>query len=1452
MLLARGPKQKRTRPSDPHPAAALPEACQLALAVLPHMRHDVPEDRRRADRFAAVALLGIRRGEPTAWDLALVLLTNGWSDAFAPALDPLADAVGEAVTTKFPTGLPALLPLLDALPPARASAALAETVLDRMKHALTPPLEKRQTSNVPYVLAALPTYMECATFARGTGCDRWFEEEASVQLRVRYAADVFSNHISPTFEAFACGRLPPIASRQSQSASGTPRRRARGNTNHAIQALSVQVARSLRGLEKDVLDATFETVAKSFVSCLDEKNPEEPLDRYLQLLNCGEENAALPSAFGAAVLLEIIKTRPGEMLATHTRVLSLALSSKAFGSGATSSTSAAMQFSSREFSSELMAYVKAVLRHLEGTGKSQDMNENGYVRTCIGEAYSWMYWVANADEKAQVLDQIIESVEPFDNEENTLCLLGEFLRAHRRRRERVGLSQWTAIKGPRLEGIVVDAANRMHKGDSVHALSFVTTASDPQGGACMPLSVLRRVAEVSMQQVQEAKDRFDCDELLVVLLRSPAKYMDSEQSFKDLLDYAFLRAVASDAVYAQVLCMLLLLAPATCKEHVCRMIALVTEQSGISGKEGSEDNVLRAKIIVQLVSDTSQHVGSESVAICEEILSRSNPQLTHELLQNASMSIIFGNGSATDVRQDLRHDLFLDTFEEVSVAGGHDEIEAKMQTFLQTRDPQAKSQIARLAAARILHGSNEALCRLLFNTCHESVTDTDEWTSIANGIAEELLLSFPLPKGGDTRNKFSRVPLVVRVCIAASDGAFLDSFKELVETTVKMVRRDPLALDGQIALDILSAAFVTKNEDDNDDFSVADTSRSSSKLPDWLLQSAMVVLVAVRRCLERPLAASKTSIELLEKHGACFFASLLRRASLDELRQDDLRFWALRTRDILRYYTRMGASTSKERLASASTLGAALVELTALGQVVHPDVIDEICHYAGWAAALLLSGPEASGPRNKMAGMSLLKRGSVSSSNLVLKAVERGVFLGLDGEIPIDIETVYDLAPQLASHNSFVRKAVLTLLSFAAAVDLPEKVADAFPKDGFSDEAKEIKFVTNQTPAPLRLALEWPHIEGTSDPKESADFAVRELGYFLAWRLFLDLIKTDEQTGSVELDGDVQEDVSFRRVGITFLRSRPELYAQFFNKCVEVVVDGSMTERVAAGMAAAEALQVEERAAQGMQLVRPPQDSQDDETEPVDVKQYQFDADSAMDEEVGKAAGIAFARALQRLPALSRQHVTDSLDRGTALRVESFVRKKISPLLIAAEIRKVKEWGAFGGGRTSLPKAGPSSSSAPTPAAAPEVEGDGDGELSARGSVAGREVWATYTFSDVTLEIGMRLPDVFPLNIVEVEARSRIGMSEARWRKTLLGMTTLLRAKDGTLAEAVELWRRNLDKTFQGAEECPICYSVLHLTTAALPRMQCRTCKNLFHSECLCKWFTKSNSSACPLCRSAF
>lgn len=76
--------------------------------------------------------------------------------------------------------------------------------------------------------------------------------------------------------------------------------------------------------------------------------------------------------------------------------------------------------------------------------------------------------------------------------------------------------------------------------------------------------------------------------------------------------------------------------------------------------------------------------------------------------------------------------------------------------------------------------------------------------------------------------------------------------------------------------------------------------------------------------------------------------------------------------------------------------------------------------------------------------------------------------------------------------------------------------------------------------------------------------------------------------------------------------------------------------------------------------------------------------------------------------------------------------------------------------------------------------------------------------------------------------------------------------QNGALAEAIGIWKRNFDKEFEGVEECPICYSVIHTANHSLPRLACKTCKHKFHSACLYKWFSTSHKSTCPLCQSPF
>ena len=54
-----------------------------------------------------------------------------------------------------------------------------------------------------------------------------------------------------------------------------------------------------------------------------------------------------------------------------------------------------------------------------------------------------------------------------------------------------------------------------------------------------------------------------------------------------------------------------------------------------------------------------------------------------------------------------------------------------------------------------------------------------------------------------------------------------------------------------------------------------------------------------------------------------------------------------------------------------------------------------------------------------------------------------------------------------------------------------------------------------------------------------------------------------------------------------------------------------------------------------------------------------------------------------------------------------------------------------------------------------------------------------------------------------------------------------------SVLEAVNMWKRSIDRRFDGVEECYICYTVCHGPSNQLPRRGCRTCKKKFHSACI-------------------
>ncbi|CAL8160412.1 unnamed protein product [Prunus armeniaca] len=203
-------------------------------------------------------------------------------------------------------------------------------------------------------------------------------------------------------------------------------------------------------------------------------------------------------------------------------------------------------------------------------------------------------------------------------------------------------------------------------------------------------------------------------------------------------------------------------------------------------------------------------------------------------------------------------------------------------------------------------------------------------------------------------------------------------------------------------------------------------------------------------------------------------------------------------------------------------------------------------------------------------------------------------------------------------------------------------------------------------------------------------------------------------------------------------------------------------------------------------------------------------------------SGAMFGLMLRILPAYVRQWFSDLRDRSTLSGIESFTRAWCSPPLIANELSLIK--------KNDL----------------------ADENFSISVSKAANEVVATYTKDETGMDLVIHLPSSYPLRPVDVDCMRSLGISEVKQRKWLMSMSSFVRNQNGALAEAIKIWKSNFDKEFEGVEECPICYSVIHTTNHGLPRLPCRTCKHKFHSACLYKWFSTSHKSTCPLCQSPF
>ncbi|XP_055533592.1 E3 ubiquitin-protein ligase listerin [Wyeomyia smithii] len=134
---------------------------------------------------------------------------------------------------------------------------------------------------------------------------------------------------------------------------------------------------------------------------------------------------------------------------------------------------------------------------------------------------------------------------------------------------------------------------------------------------------------------------------------------------------------------------------------------------------------------------------------------------------------------------------------------------------------------------------------------------------------------------------------------------------------------------------------------------------------------------------------------------------------------------------------------------------------------------------------------------------------------------------------------------------------------------------------------------------------------------------------------------------------------------------------------------------------------------------------------------------------------------------------------------------------------------------------------------------------------AARQVMAVYSIDEAKVELHITLPSNFPLGAVTVEGGRQIG-GRLQSRQVVMQLSIFLTHQNGSIWDGLSLWKRNLDRKFEGVEECYVCYSVIHQDTCQLPKLSCKTCKKKFHGPCLYRWFSTSNKSTCPICRNIF
>lgn len=227
------------------------------------------------------------------------------------------------------------------------------------------------------------------------------------------------------------------------------------------------------------------------------------------------------------------------------------------------------------------------------------------------------------------------------------------------------------------------------------------------------------------------------------------------------------------------------------------------------------------------------------------------------------------------------------------------------------------------------------------------------------------------------------------------------------------------------------------------------------------------------------------------------------------------------------------------------------------------------------------------------------------------------------------------------------------------------------------------------------------------------------------------------------------------------------------------------------------------------------------------IDKFELDQSESSEKEAQWLAVHLYFLTLKYLPNHAKAWWIDSKKQIKGM-IESWTQKYISPLIISSSFASVSEWMTT-------------------------QDADEEHALSVKISPRSSELIASIPVDEEAdpICIGITLPPEYPLQPAVVTGRFRVAVSEKTWRSWLLTIRGVIMFSNGSIVDGLLAFRKNVQGALKGQSECAICYSIIS-TDMQVPNKRCGTCKNMFHSGCLFKWFKSSNQSSCPLCRSSF